>query len=102
MDELQADLPPPRRPGEADPLAGYSILTSLFTAGFTGGLFAAYRHRDGFDQRTSPWDLVLVGTATHKLTRLISKARVTSFLRAPFVRPAGRQGHGEVNEVPQG
>lgn len=31
-------------------------------------------------------DLVLLGVATFKLSRLISKDRVTAFLRAPFTR----------------
>jgi hypothetical protein len=46
--------------------------------------------------------LVTIGLATHKLSRLIAKDRVTSFLRAPFVRYVEPAGHGEVEEEPRG
>ena len=50
----------------------------------------------------SPWDALMVGLATHKIARLITKDRVTSFIRAPFVRYERDTGHGEVAEEPQG
>lgn len=37
-------------------------------------------------ERLSAQDVVLAGVATHKLSRLIAKDNVTSFLRAPFTR----------------
>jgi len=45
---------------------------------------------------------VLVGVASHKLSRLISKDRVTSFVRAPFTEFEQSAGHGEVDEKPRG
>jgi hypothetical protein len=43
-----------------------------------------------------------IGVATHKLTRLVAKAKATAFLRAPFVRYEGDAGRAEVSESPQG
>jgi hypothetical protein len=40
----------------------------------------------------------MVGVATHKLSRLIAKDKVTSFLRAPFTRFQESSGQGEVEE----
>lgn len=47
-------------------------------------------------------DLALITFATHKLSRLITKERVTSALRAPFTRYQGEAGPGEVEESPRG
>jgi hypothetical protein len=40
--------------------------------------------------------------ATHKLSRLIARDRVTSAFRAPFTRFQGDAGPGEVNEAARG
>ena len=40
--------------------------------------------------------------ATYKLSRLATKARVTSFARAPFTRYTGEAGPSEVCEEPRG
>ena len=47
-------------------------------------------------------DLALLGVATHKLSRIIAKDRVTSILRAPFVNYIRGAGAGEVEEEPRG
>jgi hypothetical protein len=47
-------------------------------------------------------DLVLLGVATHKLSRLIAKDKITAFARAPFTRYQGRGGPAEVEEHPRG
>ncbi len=44
----------------------------------------------------------MIGLATHKLSRLLSKDKVTSFLRAPFTGFQEASGHGEVEEKPRG
>jgi uncharacterized protein DUF1360 len=87
---------------EHRPLAGYSALTTLFGTAFVTGLVAASKHRGELPERYSPWDLLTVGVATHKLSRLITKDRVTSFVRAPFVRYQEPDGHGEVSEEARG
>jgi hypothetical protein len=47
-------------------------------------------------------DLALLGIATHKLSRIIAKDRITSILRAPFVSYVRSAGAGEVEEEPRG
>jgi hypothetical protein len=47
-----------------------------------------------------PW--CLTGLATQKVSRLIAKDKVTSFLRAPFTRYQEPSGHGELSEQPRG
>src|SRR5438094_1597906 len=47
-------------------------------------------------------DLALLGIATHKLSRLVAKDRITSILRAPFVNYIRSAGAGEVEEEPRG
>lgn len=88
-------------PGEDRPLGGYAVLTAAFGTAFTGALVALRATGRGPDGlRTS--DIVLGGIATHKLSRLIAKDRVTSFLRAPFTRYEDRAGHGELSEQARG
>jgi len=47
-------------------------------------------------------DLALLGIATHKLSRIIAKDRITGILRAPFVCYIRSAGAGEVEEEPRG
>ncbi|MGR6968419.1 DUF1360 domain-containing protein [Streptomyces cynarae] len=78
------------------PLAGYALLATTFTAGVA--LFAAVARRRGLrlPQQVPPWDVALLGTATFKASRLLTKDKVTSFLRAPFTR---RESDSTANEV---
>jgi hypothetical protein len=43
-------------------------------------------------------DLTLLGLATHKLSRIVAKDRITGILRAPFVSYIRSSGAGEVEE----
>jgi hypothetical protein len=47
-------------------------------------------------------DLALLGIATHKLSRIVAKDRITGILRAPFVCYVSSAGAGEVEEEPRG
>ena len=47
-------------------------------------------------------DLALLGIATHKLSRLSAKDRITGIVRAPFVHYIRSAGSGEVEEEPRG
>jgi hypothetical protein len=47
-------------------------------------------------------DLALLGIATHKLSRLVAKDRITGIIRAPFVDYIRGSGAGEVEEEPRG
>jgi hypothetical protein len=84
------------------PLGGYLVLSAAFGATFGGSLAAAHRHAGELPERVETRDIVLMGVATHKLTRLLAKDRVTSFLRAPFAEYQDRAGHGELEEKARG
>ena len=89
-------------PGEERPLASYGVLMGIFSMLATA--FAAWFHRSAraLPDRVDGRDLLLVTVASHKASRLISKDRVTSPVRAPFTRYAAEGGPGEVEEKPRG
>src|SRR3954451_6553265 len=84
------------------PLGGYALLTGVFSALFAGGLVVAARSDRGLPERLGVQDLIVGGLATHKLSRLITKDKVTGFARAPFTRFQESSGHGEVEEAARG
>lgn len=67
-----------------------------------GGLMRIVIQKDLLPKRESLLDLVLLGVATHKLSRIVAKDRITSILRAPFVNYIRSAGAGEVEEEPRG
>jgi len=71
-------------------IASVAVLTGLAT------------EKDRFPRRFSLLDLALLGIATHKLSRIVAKDRITSILRAPFVTYICSAGAGEVDEEPRG
>lgn len=83
------------------PLRSYAALVALFGSAVGGGLAAAARH-GGLPDRVNVSDVLLVGLATHKLSRLVSRDTVTSWLRAPFTRYKGPGGANELNEEARG
>ena len=90
--------------GHADqyrPLGAYLVLTAGFNGLAAAALVAAGR-AGRLPDRVAPSDLALGAVATYKLSRLISKDRVTSGLRAPFTRFQEDSGHGEVEEAARG
>jgi hypothetical protein len=84
------------------PLGPYAVLTTTFAAGFAAAVLAGHRRRGGLPARYGVLDIVTTGIATHKLSRLITKDKVTAFARAPFVTYQEPAGHGEVEEEPRG
>ena len=83
------------------PLGGYAALMALFVGAFgTVASMARARHRLGNDLTAR--DLLLAGVAVHKLSRTITRERVTVPLRAPFTRYTGTDGAGQVRERPRG
>jgi hypothetical protein len=87
---------------EHRPLVGYAVLTGVFGAALTGGLVAAHRSGRELPERLDARDVLLAGIATHKLSRLITKDKITSALRAPFTRFQEKAGHGELEEAARG
>lgn len=86
-------------PDDPKPLAHYAGAALVFNAALAGALLAG---RDRLPERVGAGDIVLMGVASHKLSRLISKEKITSFVRAPFVRYEEDTGQGEVSETPRG
>jgi hypothetical protein len=89
-------------PGQERPLGSYAILTGAYGAGLAGSLIALHTRDRELPERLSTLDVLLIGVATHKLSRLIAKDKVTSFIRAPFTRLQQTSGQGEVEEEPCG
>jgi hypothetical protein len=89
-------------PDEARPLGAYATLAAIFNGAALA--FALTRRRAGkpLPERIPAGDVVLLSLGTHRLTRLITKDRVTSFLRAPFTRYKGKTSSAEVAEQPRG
>jgi hypothetical protein len=82
-------------------LAEYALMMSLFALG-VAALTGVARSRDLLPRKIKPFDIVLLGIATHKLTRIVAKDRITGALRAPFVHYVKSAGEGEVEEQPRG
>ena len=76
-------------PHERPPFRTYAALAAVFNAGFAGALVAAKRS-DRLPESVSAQDVVLIGTASHKLSRLIAKDKVTASCapRSPSTRAA--------------
>jgi hypothetical protein len=89
-------------PGDERPVGSYVVLMGAFAS--LAGAFGAWFRSSGRElpSRIDPGDLVLLTVASHKASRLLSKDRVTSGLRAPFTQYEGEGGPGEVSEQPRG
>lgn len=98
----QSSLTAHYAPNGERPLRSYMILTGTYGAAFAGSLIALRARGQELPERIAARDVLLVGVATHKLSRVIAKDKVTSFLRAPFTRFQESSGHGEVEEEPCG
>ncbi len=87
---------------EDRPLGSYALLVAVFNSLLIGFLYALRRSRRDLPERIALGDVLLLGAATHKLSRLVTKNKPTSALRAPFTEYEGPAGHGEVDEKPRG
>jgi uncharacterized protein DUF1360 len=83
------------------PMVSYAILMATWGGSFAGFL-AAWSRRRGLPDSVPLRDVLLVGIATHKLSRTITRDRVTAPVRAPFTKIAGPGPHGEVTEKARG
>ena len=83
------------------PLAGYAALLGAY-AGIFGTLFRTlWSRRDGAES-VSIRDALVLGVATHKIGRIVTKDWVTSPIRAPFTEYQKSTGGGEVAERSRG
>jgi len=73
------------------PHTAYAAIVGAFASALAGaGLLAKALGRDPQEQR--PLDLVMLGAATFKAARTISRDEVTSFIRDPFVEGEAHSG----------
>lgn len=93
-------------PGYSDeprPLTGYLTLAGTFNAIFAGFLLLIRSRDQKLPSQVSLRDMLLLGVATHKVSRLLAKDWVTSPLRAPFTEYEGPTDlPAELSESPRG
>jgi uncharacterized protein DUF1360 len=82
-------------------LAEYAALLAFYVA-TVATLTGAAVEGNRLPRRFGLLDLALLGVATHKLSRLVAKDRITSIIRAPFVNYIRSAGAAEVEEEPRG
>lgn len=87
---------------EPQPLLAYSILLGSYWLLFGFAGLAARMTGRRLPKGFAASDIALLGVATHKVTRLVTKDWVTSPLRAPFTEYQGSAGAGEVIERSRG
>jgi hypothetical protein len=82
-------------------LAEYATLLGFYVAS-AAVLTGISIRQNRLPRRFGLLDLALLGIATHKLSRIVAKDRITGILRAPFVCYVRSSGAGEVEEEPRG
>ena len=84
------------------PLGAYALLLMTFSSLFAALLGITRMRRRSLPARIAPADVALLGVATYRLSRLLTKDSVTAVFRAPFTTFARPTGNGEVEEKPRG
>jgi hypothetical protein len=87
---------------EPVPLGAYAGFLGAFGAAFLGFLAVSRASGRQPPARLPVGDVLLLGVATHKITRIVTRDWVTSPLRAPFTTYKGSTGGGEVEERARG
>jgi hypothetical protein len=89
-------------PEERPPLGAYAGFATAFVVGL-GAFVVSRRQRSGLPEALRVTDVVLIGAAGFQLSRLISKKKVSAFVRAPFTEYQGSgDAPGELDERPRG
>lgn len=88
-------------PGPERPMAAHLGLIAAYNGGILIALLAAKR-AGRLRGRPGAGEILLGALATQRLSRLVTKDRVTAALRAPFTTYQGEGGPGEVEEAPRG
>jgi hypothetical protein len=89
-------------PSKRPPFAPYLAFMTIFGALVSAALLVAGRQGRELPEKVGPGELLLIGTASHKLSRLVAKDKVTSPLRAPFTELEGKGGPAELEESSRG
>jgi len=87
--------------GEDKPMGSHLTLVVVYNALMAGFLAWRARSGSGFPPKVGAGDVLLAGVATHKISRVLAKDRVTAPLRAPFTEFEEEGGPGEVEENPR-
>ena len=82
-------------------LAEYAVLLVFYVAS-VAALTGTALEQGRLPRKFGLLDLALLGVATHKLSRLVAKDRVTGIIRGPFVNYIRSAGAAEVEEEPRG
>jgi len=91
-----------RRIRDEMPMKDYAMLVTIFNGLLATGLLARRCSQQPLPERVEPKDIALFAMATQKLSRVITKDKVTTALRAPFTEVEGKGGAGELEERPKG
>lgn len=84
-------------------MGGHAVLTAVYNGSVAAFVLSQKRSGRSLPDRLAPGDILLLSVGTYKLSRLIAKDRIMSFLRAPFTRLQGESERpGEVLEAPRG
>ena len=86
--------------GEGRPLGAYMLLAGAYTVASAAGVASAAARRRTPQPNLTDGALLAVGT--FKLSRLVTKAKLTAFARAPFTSFVEEGDGPEVNEAPRG
>lgn len=89
-------------PDERPPFLPYLTFMSVFAGLVATALAIARRQGRELPAKVGAGELLLVGTASHKLSRVLAKDKVTSPLRAPFTELEGKGGPAEFEERSRG
>jgi hypothetical protein len=89
-------------PQERPPLLSYLAFMGIFGGLVGAALLIAKGQGRELPEKVRAEELLLIGTASHKFSRLLAKDKVTSPLRAPFTELEGRGGPAELEERPRG
>jgi hypothetical protein len=100
--ELDREAEQPLRARKELPTRDYAALVAIFNGALATALLARKCSREPLPERIEPKDLALFAFATQKLSRVITKDKVTSAFRAPFTEIEGKGGAGELEERPRG
>jgi hypothetical protein len=100
QNQRQQKRPPDLR--EKIPSRDYAALVAVFNGVLATALLARKCSREPLPERVEPKDLILFALSTQKLSRVITKDKVTSAFRAPFTQVEGKGGAGELEESGRG
>jgi hypothetical protein len=104
IEQLQRERPqqPSDQSREQLPTRDYAALVAVFNGALAAALLARKCASEPLPERVEPKDLALFALATQKLSRVITKDKVTSAFRAPFTEVEGKGGAGELEERAKG